>query len=76
MKMKAKRMGEGRGDSEHEGARVGAGDFAGMPKEVKMAAYPKSHEFGPGELDDTMREIDRTNSVAHSKSRRYLSDQH
>ena len=64
------------GNSEKEGKRVGAGEFANMPKEVKMQAYPKAHEFGPGDLDDTMTEVDGTTMRAHSKSHKYLSNQH
>ena len=68
--------GFGSGNSEHVGPRVGAGEFAGMPKEVKMSAYPKAHEMGPTDLDDTITEIDGCNAKAHTKSRRYISDQH
>lgn len=64
------------GNSEKEGKRVGAGDFAGMPKEVKMQAYPKSHEYGPSDLDDTMTEIDGCNRQAHSTARKHMSNQH
>lgn len=64
------------GNSEREGKRVGGGEFAGMPKEVKMQSYPKSHEYGPTDLDDTMTEIDGCNARAHTKSRKFVSDQH
>lgn len=64
------------GDSEKEGRAWGKGEFANMPKEVKMNQYPKAAEFGPGNLDDTMTEIDRVNLKAHNKSHKYLSDQH
>lgn len=69
-------MSGGGGNSEREGARIGAGDFAGMPTEVKMSQYPKPIEYGPTDLDDTMSEIDGANQRAHTKSRRYVSDQH
>ena len=64
------------GNSEREGQAWGKGEHANMPKEVKMDAYPKSHEFGPGNLDDTMTGIDHTNARAHSKTRSHLSNQH
>lgn len=66
----------GGGNSEHEGHRIGAGMFAGMPTEVKMQAYPKPMEYGPTDLDDTISEIDGANSRARSKSRSHVSDQH
>jgi hypothetical protein len=65
-----------RGNSENEGKTVGKGQFANMPTEVKMQAYPKAHEFGPGDLDDTMTGIDKSNSSAASKTRSNLSNQH
>ncbi len=64
------------GSSENEKKAWGKGEFANMPKEVKMDMYPKANEFGPGNLDDTMTEIDRVNGVAHKKSHSYLSNQH
>lgn len=64
------------GNSEREGKAWGKGEFANMPKEVKMNAYPKAHEFGPGDLDDTMTEIDRANGVAAKRTRSNLSNQH
>ncbi len=64
------------GNSEKEGARVGAGKFAGMPTEVKMQAYPKAIEYGPSDLDDTMTEIDGCNRAAHSTARKHVSNQH
>lgn len=66
----------GHGDSEKEGKRVGQGNFANMPQDVSMKAYPKGHEFGSGNLDDTMSEIDMTTKKAHSTSRKHLSNQH
>ena len=65
-----------RGNSEREGKAWGHGEHANMPKEVKMQAYPKAYEYGPGDLDDTMTEIDRVNGVAHKKSRSNMSNQH
>jgi len=64
------------GTSENEGKVWGKGEFANMPKETKMNAYPKAHEFGPGQLDDTMTEIDRVNGSASKKTRSNLSNQH
>ena len=63
-------------DSENEGKVWGKGEFANMPKDVKMNAYPKANQYGPGNLDDTMTEIDRVNSKAHTKARSNLSNQH
>lgn len=64
------------GNSEKEGKAWGHGQHSNMPKEVKMQAYPKSHEYGPTDLDDTMTEIDRVNSKAHTKARSNVSNQH
>lgn len=64
------------GDSEREGKAWGHGQHANMPKEVKMDTYPKANEFGPGNLDDTMTEIDRVNMKSSSKTRSNLSNQH
>lgn len=63
-------------DSEHEGKAVGHGEFANMPSSVKFSAYPKAQEFGPGDLDDTQTEINRTMATAKSKSHKHLSNQH
>lgn len=64
------------GNSEREGRRWGQGEHANMPKDVKMDAYPKAHEYGPTDLDDTMTEIDRVNGVAHKRARSNVSNQH
>lgn len=64
------------GVSEKEDKAMGQGDFANMPKDVKMESYPKANQFGPGVLDDTMVEIDRTTKVASGKSHKFLSNQH
>lgn len=66
----------GHGTSEREGKAVGKGQFANMPQDVSMKPYPKGYEFGAGELDDTITGIDASNSKAHSKSRKYTSNQH
>jgi hypothetical protein len=64
------------GSSENESKAWGKGEFANMPKEVKMNMYPKSHQFGPGMEDDTMTRVDAENSRAEMKSHKYLSNQH
>lgn len=64
------------GMSESEGRYWGNGEFANMPKETKMKDYPKAKEFGPTVLDDTMGTVDKSNSQAHDKSRRFISNQH
>ena len=63
-------------ESEREGKAWGRGEFANMPKEVSMAAYPKAHEAGPGYEDDTITRIDGENGRAQTKTKRYLSNQH
>jgi hypothetical protein len=63
-------------NSEKEGKAVGKGQFANMPQEVKMRAYPKANEYGPSDLDDTMTEIDNVNRKAHSRARSNVSNQH
>lgn len=64
------------GNSEHEGKAWGHGEHANMPKDIKMDSYPKSHEYGAGDLDDTMTHVDAVNSRAHTKSRSHVSNQH
>lgn len=64
------------GNSEREEKAWGKGEHANMPKEIKMQAYPKSHEFGPTDLDDTMTHVDQVNGRAHSKARSNMSNQH
>lgn len=64
------------GTSEREGSAMGHGDFANMPQSVTFKAYPKAHEMGPGDLDDTITGIDMSTGRASSKSHKYLSDQH
>ena len=74
--MAKSKMASHHGTSEREGAAWGHGEFAGMPKEVRMQMYPKAHEAGPGELDDTMSEIDDTTRRAHGDTRKHMSNQH
>lgn len=64
------------GESEAEGRRMGQGEFANMPTQVHMKAYPKPNEYGPGVLDDTMGHVDTVNKAAHMKSHKYISNQH
>ena len=64
------------GMSENEGKYWGSGEFANMPKETRMKAYPKASQFGPTVLDDTMGHVDVTNEDAHDTSRRFISNQH
>lgn len=72
----SKKVTMGAGSSEREGKRVGAGKFAGMPTEVQMKQYPKANQYGPSVLDDTITEIDGCNREAHTKARKYVSNQH
>lgn len=64
------------GMSEKEGHSWGKGEFANMPKEVKMNMYAKAHEMGPGVEDDTMTRIDAENGRAHTKAHKFMSNQH
>lgn len=64
------------GESEAEGRTWGKGEFANMPQDVKMKIYPKAAEYGPDVLDDTMGTVDKSNSRAHTTSRKYVSNQH
>ena len=64
------------GVSEAQSAYWGKGEYANMPQDVKMKAYPKASQYGPDVLDDTMGNIDKENGRAESKSRKYVSNQH
>lgn len=64
------------GDSEKEGKAWGHGKFANMPGEVKMDMYPKGHEYGPSNENDTMTRIDAENQRSNTKAHRYMSNQH
>lgn len=64
------------GESESEGRVWGSGEYANMPKEVKMKEYPKPAAFGPDMLDDTQGHINKVQEQAHSQARRHLSNQH
>lgn len=41
------------GDSEKEGKAKGHGQFANMPQEVEMKAYPKHQYYDRENIDDT-----------------------
>jgi hypothetical protein len=64
------------GSSEREGKAWGKGEFANMPKEVKMSAYPASKQYGGDYEDDTMVRIDAENSRTNSKAHSHKSNQH
>lgn len=59
------------GHDEH----IGKGDFAGMPKDVKMEQYPPCKNYRGGALDDTMSGIDEVASMSEGKASKYLSNQ-
>lgn len=59
------------GHDEH----IGRGDYAGMPKEVKMEQYPPCRNYPGGELDDTMTDIDEIASMSERKASKYRSNQ-
>ena len=69
-------MGYSGGSSESEGARMGAGAFAGMPSEVKMQAYPKSKSYRGNVLNDTISGIDSVTKVSEGKAQKNISNQH
>lgn len=64
------------GESEKESHYWGKGEHSNMPQETRMKAYPRSHEAGPGVLDDTMGTVDSANMQAHGMTRKHLSNQH
>ena len=53
----------------------GKGEFAGMPKEVKMVSYPKYPNAGEKEIDDTITGIDEVVSRSASKRKSKVSNQ-
>ena len=63
------------GDSEHEGKAAGKGEFANMPKEVKMQMYPKNRYAADSQHDDIKR-IDGEINRSESKRKSYMSNQH
>jgi hypothetical protein len=54
---------------------IGKGEFAGMPKDVKMAPYPKSGHKGDAQMDDTMVGIDGCINQADGRRNKYVSNQ-
>ena len=59
------------GESEREGKRMGQGQFANMPTEVKMKAYPKVNEAHPP-IDDTMGRLDSDEKDSYKKSKKTM----
>lgn len=66
---------ETHGSSEREGKYWGKGEFANMPKDVKMDMYPKS-KLDDDYEDDTINRIDGENNQMQGKRKRYVSNQH
>lgn len=64
------------GESENEGKRIGAAEFAGMPREIRQNAYPKNRGAAHRNLDDTMRGIDDELRRSDSTTMKHLSNQH
>ena len=64
------------GSSEHEGKAWGHGEFANMPKEVKMKEYPKAKMLKEPLENDTMTRIDMEISRSDSRARSHSSNQH
>lgn len=60
---------------EGKDAAVGKKDFAGMPSEKVMKAYPKYNPGSDREIDDTIVGIDSANGQAAKQRRKYISDQ-
>ncbi len=54
---------------------VGRGDFANLPQDVKMTAYPKAKTLGERDLDDTLTGIDEVMTRSEGKARKYVSNQ-
>ncbi len=57
------------------GKRMGQGEFANMPKDVKMTAYPPYPRPNEKGLDDTITGVDDVNSRASSKRKKNVSNQ-
>ena len=55
--------------------KVGRGDYANLPQDVKMKSYPKAKTLGERDLDDTLTGIDETMTRSESKARKYVSNQ-
>lgn len=63
------------GVSESEGKAWGSGQFANMPQDVKMQAYPKASNYRGRPEDDTITGIDSVCQKSESTASRYLSNQ-
>lgn len=74
-KMHAAREGHGKGFVEGHDAAIGHGDFANLPQEKMIKAYPKPSHLRGGTLDDTMTGIDHIQHQGESKAMRHLSNQ-
>jgi hypothetical protein len=61
------------GTSENEGKAWGHGQFANMPSEVMMKAYPKPGMSTDGHLDDTIVRLDGDSMDARKKKNKTLS---
>lgn len=59
------------GHDEH----IGRGDYAGMPRDVRMEEYPPYRRSEDGMIDDTMVGIDEVCTKSEGKRSKYLSNQ-
>lgn len=64
-----------RGFKEGHDQSIGKGQFANLPQEVKMQAYPKSKQPMNEGIDDTMTDVDSIHSRSEAKRRKYKSNQ-
>jgi hypothetical protein len=64
------------GNSENEEKAWGRGEFANMPKDVKMKPYPKNKGYSDMGEDDTITRIDGEIGRMEGKARKNLSNQH
>lgn len=53
---------------------IGKGEFANMPKDVRMEQYPKTRH-GRGDMDDTISGIDEVIDQGAERRDRYMSNQ-
>lgn len=67
-------MARGRGFMEGHEEGIGKGEFANMPKEVRMEEYPKVRQ-GRDDMDDTMTGIDEVSREGAERRDRYFSNQ-
>jgi hypothetical protein len=66
---------KGKGFVEGHDAGVGKGDFANMPREVMMKAYPKPVNGVYGSMDDSIVGIDDVMDGSYRKTKSRLSNQ-